>query len=118
MDINELAEQINEAVAEGLNNAAELFLEDIQGHVPIRTGKLQGSYAVTQIATPENPQAEVSSNLFYSERFYPANMNFGKRPRLGGSRPPLFGSPENEVKAEEVAAEEIVKVLETRFNEG
>ena len=66
-----LEQQINEAIAKGLNQAAEIALTDIRDHVQIRTGRLRESYAIVLRATPDNLEAAIASPVTYRIYQYP-----------------------------------------------
>lgn len=86
--LSEFQNRLLQAVANGLNRANEALLEDVKGHVCIRSSALHDSYVITQIATPQRLTAAVDSPLNYRLYQYPNQP----RIRLAGSpKPALFG---------------------------
>jgi hypothetical protein len=70
-DLDGIARDIDAAIAAGLNQAAEIELNDIRAHVQIKTGRLRDSYAIVRRATPDDLNAEVSSDVDYRVHHYP-----------------------------------------------
>ena len=71
MDAPEIERKVKSAIADGLNQLADIALVDIEQHVHIKTGRLHDSYAVTQRATPESLQVVVASPVDYRVYQYP-----------------------------------------------
>lgn len=65
--IDAIKTAIGRGVATGLNNTAATALIDLRLNAPVRTGLLQRSYFVTQVATPQQWEARVSNPVFYSQ---------------------------------------------------
>lgn len=104
--IDQLKTKVTGAIAQGVNNAADLALIDITTHVAVRTGRLSDSYAVTRRATPENLSAEVGSNVSYRSNQYPyVNRTRVKNP------PPLL----TDGGFQGVAFAEVIKAIAAEF---
>ena len=104
-----------QAVADGLNEAANTALVDIQQHVNIDTGCLRDSYHITQIATPENLQAGVDSPLNYKDFNYPPVRNIRPEINRGLQGNPLFPADGSTDKLEAIARQAIDEKINQRF---
>jgi flavin-binding protein dodecin len=73
MSINavDLETVIAQAIADGINRAADTAFADIYTHVAVRTGRLQHSYQILKVATPESQSATIGSPVEYRIYQYP-----------------------------------------------
>ncbi|GAC1501930.1 MAG: hypothetical protein NVS2B14_14540 [Chamaesiphon sp.] len=104
--IDQLTDTLNQAIADGLNQAAHTVLADIQQHVQVRTGALRDSYALVQMATPDNLQVVVDSPLNYKQFNYPPVQD-RIRPEINRGLqgdPPLFPDDGSTDKLEAMVA--------------
>lgn len=108
--LNQFQRQLKEAIANGLNQTADVILSDIKAHVQVRTGRLQRSYSVTQRATPSNLEIKVDSPLDYKNQHYPPVPEWiptARNRALQGN--PLFRKEDSDYKKVRAIAEAKIK---------
>ena len=109
---------LRQAVAKGLNKAAELALQDIKGHVQIRTGALQQSWTIAQKATPDRWQARLDSPIKYKTVHYPYRIPRNVPPERNRSLlpPPKLFKDGKGIDFEKQAKELIEREINEAFN--
>lgn len=111
---NPFEQEINQitrkAIADGVNNAADIALMDIKTHVQVLTGRLRDSYRILRRATPENPAIEIDSSVEYKKHHYPPIPKRIPRERnraLQGN--PLWGTDPNDTAKYDAMVQEQVE---------
>lgn len=84
---------IKQSAAIGINNTLQTVLADLKQHVPVRTGRLQAGFLVTQLATADTLQGQIGNPVFYAAAFYP----FRSPPTALNNGPTLFSPPPGKV---------------------
>ncbi|MBW4660966.1 MAG: hypothetical protein KME15_20005 [Drouetiella hepatica Uher 2000/2452] len=109
----DLEQQINGAIAQGLNQVAEIALTDIREHVQVQSGRLRESYAIVQRATPDSLEVTVASPVDYRINHYPLaapNARPDRNRSLQGN-PLVNPAAEDSSKLEAVIEAQITQAL-------
>jgi hypothetical protein len=96
-----LYQQFTQKLANGVNAAGEVLVEDIRAQVPVKTGKLRASYRIRRPAQPGNLKAEIGPPPQYGAKYYPFRHEKAAFGRRQAQRPPklrFFGEPKQEYR--------------------
>lgn len=113
MDIEDIPQIVDAAIAKGLNLTATTLLQDIRRNAPFRTGRLIQGYRVTRPATPNDLNFTIGTQVPYADKYYPATPNTGRRPKLSQDRPRLFAAPGADQLREQMAHDTVQKTVQT-----
>lgn len=123
MDIlNQVSQRIAQGVAVGLNQAAQIILQDIQDHVQVKSGRLRDSYSIVQEATPDSWEIGVGSPLAepgqYGARHYPPIPTWiaEERNRAIQQGNALFPAPGDNSRIDPVIRASVEQSIQDQFN--